>query len=175
MPKHLGKVKENILKSAEHLLLQKGLKTFTLRAVAAECHIAVGTIYNYFPSKDMILAEIMLADWMQTVSRTKVLCEVAKTVEEALKSAFGEVSVFTGKYSPIWAEYSAPVSFGKEDFDRHKMLVTQLADCFAVPYRTAGKFTSEEERIFLAENLLICLGGKSFPLSAFLEIIQNIE
>ncbi len=174
MPKNIENVKEKILKSAEDLLLKKGLKTFTLRAVAEECHIAVGTIYNYFSSKDMILAEIMLADWIETVHKTKAHCDNADTVEQALEAAFVQVSVFTQKFSPIWAEYAAPVSFGKENFDRHKMLVTQLADCLSLPCRKAGRFVGEEERIFLAENLLICLGGKSFSLPSLLKIIQTI-
>ncbi len=174
MPKNIENVKEKILKSAEDLLLKKGLKTFTLRAVATECHIAVGTIYNYFPSKDMILAEIMLADWMQTVHQTKARCTDAPTVEAALEAAFEEVSVFTKKFSPIWAEYATPVSFGKENFDRHKRLVTQLAECFAEPCRKTGRFVGEEERIFLAENLLLCLSGKSFSLSSLLNIIHTI-
>ena len=39
----------------------------TVRSVAAGCGVAVGTVYNYFSSKDMLIAAFMLEMDGQTV------------------------------------------------------------------------------------------------------------
>ena len=46
---------EEILAAARALLLEKGTGALTMRSVAAACGVAVGSIYNYFPSKGALV------------------------------------------------------------------------------------------------------------------------
>lgn len=51
--------KEEILEVSRKLVLEKGLSTVNMRMVAKECGVAVGSIYNYFPSKsDLVCATV---------------------------------------------------------------------------------------------------------------------
>ncbi|WP_347477115.1 TetR/AcrR family transcriptional regulator [Clostridium sp. Marseille-P299] len=51
--------KEEILEISRKLVIEKGLSAVNMRMVAKECGVAVGSIYNYFPSKsDLISATI---------------------------------------------------------------------------------------------------------------------
>lgn len=51
--------KEAILEVSRHLAATQGLKAINMRNVARECEVAVGSIYNYFPSKgDLIIATV---------------------------------------------------------------------------------------------------------------------
>ena len=56
MPKILESVREQLLETARAQIERNGYANTTIRSVAAECGIAVGTVYNYFPSKDMLIA-----------------------------------------------------------------------------------------------------------------------
>lgn len=48
-----------ILKTSKALALENGLHTLNIRLVAKECNISIGSIYNYFPSKnDLIIATV---------------------------------------------------------------------------------------------------------------------
>lgn len=40
--------KEEILKVSRKLIMEQGWKSVNIRAVAASCGVAVGSIYNYF-------------------------------------------------------------------------------------------------------------------------------
>ena len=63
MPKRIENLQENILRQAKPLMLESGYEALAMRDVAARCGIAVGTLYNYFPSKEALAGGVMLEDW----------------------------------------------------------------------------------------------------------------
>ena len=51
--------REAILAESRKLVMEKGIDSVSMRSVAAACNVAVGSIYNYFPSKaDLISAAV---------------------------------------------------------------------------------------------------------------------
>ena len=51
--------KEDILKASREIASKDGLQSINMRNVAKHCGVAVGSIYNYFPSKaDLIIATV---------------------------------------------------------------------------------------------------------------------
>jgi AcrR family transcriptional regulator len=51
--------REAILKVSQKIASEKGLQSINIRAVAKECQVSIGSIYNYFPSKaDLVIATI---------------------------------------------------------------------------------------------------------------------
>ena len=69
MPKLLPNVKEDICRTARQMLAEENYADFSIRNVAVRCGIGMGTIYNYFSSKEEIVAEILLADWHVVLRR----------------------------------------------------------------------------------------------------------
>ena len=51
-------VSEAILEAAEEVALENGLEAASAAAIAARAGVAVGTLYNYFPDRDGILAAL---------------------------------------------------------------------------------------------------------------------
>ena len=62
MPKIIENIKEQIIEEAKRQLFENGYAKTTIRSVAKACGIGVGTIYNYFPSKEMLISAFMLDD-----------------------------------------------------------------------------------------------------------------
>ena len=52
--------KENILSAALSLLTQKGVHNTPMSAIAKSAGTGMGTIYNYFPNKELLINEISL-------------------------------------------------------------------------------------------------------------------
>ncbi len=57
-----------VLEAARAMLQEVGYDSFNMRALADHCGLAVGTLYNYFPSKYKMVYEIMLNDWNALIS-----------------------------------------------------------------------------------------------------------
>lgn len=71
MPKIFPNLQQTLLDKTALILREEGYSALSIRRIAAECHVATGTVYNYFKSKDEMVAGIMLVDWSKTVDEMK--------------------------------------------------------------------------------------------------------
>lgn len=55
--------KEEILKKSRERMQQQGWSAMTIRSVAADCHVSVGSIYNYFGSKEELIGAAIESVW----------------------------------------------------------------------------------------------------------------
>ncbi len=155
MPKIIENVREQILTVAKKQLSEQGYKKTTIRSVAKECEIAVGTVYNYFKSKDILIASFVLQDWNDCI---KAISSYPKDDRRAYLE-FIHISLFSfeQKHDRLFTDKEAAKTFNTVFFDRHKMLRAQLAEL--IRPITEDAFTAE----FVAEAMLCwTVAGKSF-------------
>ena len=55
--------KEAILSQCRHLVMADGIAAINMRSVAAACGVALGSLYNYFPSKSALIAATVESVW----------------------------------------------------------------------------------------------------------------
>ena len=55
--------KEEILQVCRNIVAEKGLSALNMRLVADTCHIALGTLYNYFSNKDELMLSTVESVW----------------------------------------------------------------------------------------------------------------
>lgn len=144
MPKVIENAREIILETAKENLLSDGYDRLSLRGVSKQCNMAVGTIYNYFPSKITLITAIMLEDWTAQKEKMQRACEHAENVEAGIQTIFINLREFSLRYEDVWhmAMHSKEV---KDEMingrGRRQMLVEQLASMihellerFEIPY-----------------------------------------
>ena len=68
-------MKANILMQARGLFWKKGYSGTTIKNIATACHCLPGNIYNYFPSKEALLYEVILEEVNVLINSTKGLLE----------------------------------------------------------------------------------------------------
>lgn len=59
--------REELLKAAAEIAHKEGLSKVTIRGVAAACGVAVGSIYNYFPTKGDLVFAIIEDFWRRAI------------------------------------------------------------------------------------------------------------
>ena len=55
--------REQILCVCRAIIAEEGVSALNMRAVAERCHVALGSLYNYFPSKDDLLTAAVESVW----------------------------------------------------------------------------------------------------------------
>ena len=126
MPKRIAALREAMLRVSREMLLRDGYDGLTIRAVAKACGVAVGTVYNYFPSKDMLAASIMLEDWSAALVRMASCAAAAESALEGLRAVFETIRAFATRYAGAWAQYSARYNAEPVIRARHRQLIEQL-------------------------------------------------
>ncbi len=154
MPKILPDPKKKMLSEVERLLLLEGYSAVTIRSVAQGCGVGVGTVYNYFPSKEAMLAEYLLADWQQCIAAI----EGATGGPEAVARCICDrLAAFAADHMTIFGDAAAKGTFAGSFSQYHGLLRNQLA----APLRRfcENDFAAE----FAAEALLTwSMAGKPF-------------
>lgn len=171
MPKIIPNVKETILESAKQLLFKKGFSEFVMREVAESSGVAVGTIYNYFPSKDILVGSIMAKDWMISLKNMENTCKAATSVEEGVRGIYDQILNFIKIYEPIWKEYNGiPSGFNT----RHVMLRSQLSDIFIRLLEGLGYRDDVKLSPLITEIILVSAMQDDIDYSILAELTNRI-
>ena len=173
MPKIIGEVKERILQSAKQKILEKGYKALSLRSVATECGIAVGTIYNYFGSKDDLIAAVMEEDWNKALKQMDENCQSAKDIREGFMGIYESIHDFCNIYKSVWYQYSSPKAFNVAS-ERHSHLLNQICERILFLLKRFDYEKDIEIAPLLAEMLLSVVMRSEMNFHQMDVIIQRI-
>ena len=127
MPKIIPELRERFIASARRRLLEGDSHDITVRQVARDCHTATGTVYNYFPSKESLLAAAMMEDWLECCRSMRSDALKQEEPFAALRATASALRRFTGRYAPIWRNYATSGNNISELNLRHHQVVEEIA------------------------------------------------
>ena len=157
MPKIIENLQQRLVQEASRQIEQLGYENMTIRSVAKECGVGVGTVYNYYPSKEALVAAYLLEDWKVCVAVFTAASDNARDREQVLWAIYENLNQFMQRHTQIFRAETAAASFSGSFSPYHSMLRSQLA----APIRKFCRddFTAE----FVAEALLTwTVAGKDF-------------
>lgn len=154
MPKIIDGLQKQILKEAKYQTFKNGYSKMTIRSVAKACDIAVGTIYNYFPSKEFLTASFILLDWIPVEKEIQRQCEISTEPMEVLQGVYSSLERFISDYRSLFEDKSALQSASAMFQIRHQELRHRLARLIQDVCMKKAKTPSEFLPEFIAEAFL---------------------
>ena len=154
MPKIIENVREKLLNEARKQVMEQGYSAMTIRSVASACGISIGTVYNYFSSKDMLVASFMLTDWQACMDAVKQCCDKYSEPQIILKCVYDELQHFAKEHMSLFLDENAESSFASAFPKRHRQLRSQIAGLLQKICEKQDKVNAEFLAEFLAENML---------------------
>ena len=160
MPKIIENLREKLLAEAKRQIEERGYADTTVRSIAKACGVGTGTVYNYFPSKDMLIASFMVEDWQRCLAKMRSF-----PVEDR-RAFLGNISAclneFISAHAALFGDKTAFGPFTTGFAERHKLLRAQVAD--VIMPLCSGQ--ADDERYlaeFTAESILTwTITGRSF-------------
>lgn len=157
MPKIIKDLDNKLMEEALRQVQQLGYGAMTIRSVASACGVGVGTVYNYYSSKEALVAAFMLRSWsrcMQIISRT---ANTAREPETVARCIYDQLTAYVRQHQFLFQDEAAAASRSVSLGHYHAMLRDQLAQ----PLRsfTQSDFAAQ----FAAEALLYwSMDGRKF-------------
>ncbi len=161
MPKIIENVRALLLAEARKQIMERGYAGTTIRSVANACGVGVGTVYNYFPSKDMLIAGFMAEDWMAQLESIAALPK--EEPETLLRGIYEAVCSFAQSNRVLFSDEDAAKVSSIGFSARHQKLRAQIA-AFVMPVCQDTRFTDAAFAAeFIAEALIDwAMEGKAF-------------
>ena len=157
MPKIIKNLETKLIEEAKKQIEEAGYGAMTIRSVAKACGVGVGTVYNYFPSKDALIATYLLEDWNSCILSIRAVSTYSETAEPVLRCIYDQLKAFSSRHTSIFLDETAAAAFTGSFSQYHGLLRSQLA----APVRRFCRddFTAE----FIAEAMLTWIvAGKNF-------------
>ena len=167
MPKIIENLKDRLIAEAEKQIEESSYSAVTIRSVAKACSVGIGTVYNYFPSKEALIATHLLVDWKGCVDTIARTAESATDPKLVLWCVYQQLEGFADRHQAIFRDEAAAASFAGSFSQYHDRLRSQLAS--QLRKFCDSDFTAQ----FVAESLLTwSVAGKSFD--AIYEILKKL-
>ena len=164
MPKLIKNAKETILREAKDLILTEGISNLNMRAIAERSGVAAGTLYNYFPSKEHLVASIMLEDWLVILGGAREKLRAAKSAIEGCEIIFSAIQSFANQHRATWQFALSRAEFSNLRTKYHSVLIDQLCDLILPLGERFGFLFDTTVAPFIAEVLL---SGGAYPDGKF--------
>ncbi len=149
MPKIIENLRDQLLQEARKQISQRGYTGTTIRSVAGACGVGVGTVYNYFSSKEMLIAAFMMEDWQKQLDAMAALPK--DQPEVLLRGVYDALSAYAEGHRDLFSDAGAVKAVSMGFASRHRMLREQLTG-FILPACQGenAAFTAA----FIAESLI---------------------
>ena len=157
MPKIIENLEQRLKAAAKQQIRSVGYGAMTIRSVATACGIGVGTVYNYYPSKDALLAAWLLEEWKVCVALVEGEAASAAQPEAVARCIHDHLKDYAWRNRFVFMDEAARDSWGGSYRQYHPLMRSQLA----APLRRFCDTDFQAE--FISESLLTwSLSGMDF-------------
>ncbi len=177
--------REALLNAAKKSAYQNGLSKINIRRIASDCGVAVGTVYNYFPSKaDMIVA--ILEDFWQDVFQNSVCGTPSeRSFPDFFEQLFNRLNTSLRQFEQKFLAEIAQLSLSEKEKGRktearywqHILDALRNAlerDDAVLPQIWGEHFTKEQFSQFAFVNLMSLLRAGKEDCSFFLQVLRKL-
>lgn len=171
MPKIIAEINDKIMACAKRKMLENGNDNFSLRMIAKECGIAVGTIYNYFESKEMLIAKIHLEDWKKSMSQMDKKFDSISSLKEGIMIIYYTILDYCNIYGNYWNHSQYEASLIKS---RHYLVQSQIVEKIDYLFNLFQCYEDKDMSVLLAEMILISVTTKNISKEQLEKFIDRL-
>lgn len=175
--------KEEIMQVSRQIVSEQGLSAVNMRAVASACHIALGTLYNYYSDKDALVLATVESVWTD-IFHMDQSCETRDSFPEHVRDLFDRVLEGVKEYPNFFTAHSVGIANSEKGRARSVMehyfshMKTGMLKALETDHRVradafSGKFTKENFVNFIMENMLLLLMQGRGDCEILIEMIRR--
>ena len=112
--------REAILEASRKIAVEQGLGAINMRMVAGACGVAVGSIYNYFPSKAELLSATIAVIW-EDIFHMSALPQDQQSFCGCIQWLFEQIQQGSRKYPGLLAVHAGRFSREEKEKGRSAM------------------------------------------------------
>lgn len=177
--------KEVILSKAKEIAMNEGIIKINIRTVAKNSGIAIGTVYNYFPSRGALLIAVIEDFWEGALKNIDWRCLADNNFYDNLEKIYSVLHDYLHNFKENWLEQLALLKtqeklIGRQKEDEYfqkmysKIILLIDMDNNLQQYQWSQTISKENMAEFIFENMLIMLKKEKGDIKFFIELLKII-
>ncbi|MBU5438035.1 TetR/AcrR family transcriptional regulator [Tissierella sp. MSJ-40] len=177
--------KDTILSVAKDIAAKQGITKINIRSVAQNSGIAIGTVYNYFPSKGDLLVAVIEDFWEGAFVNIDWQSLSNSNFYDNLEKIYDSLHLYLNSFKENWLEQLSLLKtqeklIGKqkenEYFGKIQSRIMTLIDMddSLRSYPWTESFSKQKISEFIFENMLIMLKKGEKDISFFMMVLKKI-
>lgn len=174
MPKIIENIREIILEKGKEMLLEESYGSFNMRKLAKSCGLGLGTLYNHFENKEMLVYHIFISDWENTIELADKMKDEKLPIREKLNRIYISLETFVSQYMGVFWEMSG----GRQSrcpSDRYDELHTQIENII-LSEQACGNINintdADKLSYFIMSNMLNNISSKYLTFDEMMDFIK---
>jgi AcrR family transcriptional regulator len=175
--------KQLILNKAKEILYREGYSKLSMRTLSKACDIALGTIYNYYPTKQNLVIEMMTDYWQNYLNSVQKVADSNADIYRKLNNIFNELKIFIESFRQYWLTpelYDSPeyVEGGlKKEFAFMEKLIEVVEDILVKEQASHNihiKLNARETANFIIMNFITMVQMPLFKYASFEVFLKEL-
>ncbi len=89
--------RNDIIAAGKAIVLEEGFEAISMRKVADKCKVAIGSLYNYYPSKEDLIIGIIASIWDEAIFDLSAVAQ-GQSFAMTVKILFTEIEAVNAQY-----------------------------------------------------------------------------
>lgn len=183
LPKIIENPKQLILGEAKRILYSEGYSKLSMRSISKACGIALGTIYNYYPTKHDLVIGMMTDYWKENMNKLESIGSADGSFYDKLDKLFDQLSGFIKTFRDEWLnpEFYAQPDYVRRGTKEEILYVDKLTDLIEgildreiKAGRIKSRIPTREAASFILMNFITIMQMPVFEYSSFKKILKEI-
>lgn len=102
MPKIIEDPRASILYHAKNIVVEEGFEKLTIRKVAKNADISIGTVYNYFPTKRDLTVQLMEDYWSSYLCVIDEIDQQQPEFYKKMLQIYQQLEIFVKTFKEVW-------------------------------------------------------------------------
>ena len=175
--------REKILAVCRELVADKGLPAVNMRTVAEHCHVALGSLYYYFPSKDDLLIATIESVWADILKLDDLVAS-QMNFAEFITQLTVRIKCGINKYPNFFTAHAMSLSSagrakGCESMQRYLTIVqSRMLDILKCDAQIdsevfTGDFSREQLVDFILVSIMAAMSQRNFDYVTLVEVVKR--
>lgn len=185
MENNLSNHKEVILSQAKKIAVSDGISKINIRTVAKNSGIAIGTVYNYFPSKGNLLISVVTEFWDEAFTDLEGITSTSSNFFDNLEKIYRVLDDYLHHFKENWLNQLALLKADEKVIARkkeeeyfqkvHDKLILHIdRDPDLQDYPWSEVISKEKMAEFIFDHMLIILKKEKGDLTFFIALLKQI-
>ncbi|PAT01285.1 hypothetical protein CI105_07450 [Candidatus Izimaplasma bacterium ZiA1] len=161
--------KQIILETSKELVLNSSYKDLSIRKIAKECNISIGTIYNYYHDKNEIFIDILKDFWITFFNDLKSIKQSETFIKtlDIFNSHLESISIkFRYELLSRYLETDL-LNKGNELHNEHQAYFSKLIDDLLSKFYIIDGDKRKELAYFITKNLVFIIKDNTYSYDCF--------